>query len=107
VDAPTGADGAVIVDVATTPDAAPVGTCSVASDCAWGEIDHEIRTRADCPCTFGCPDLALDRATVARRQAQYAALCTPGVDGQGHGCPVDDCALPGSISCHGGVCAAP
>src|SRR6185503_5740778 len=29
--------------------------CQTANDCAWGEIDHEILSRADCICLFGCP----------------------------------------------------
>jgi hypothetical protein len=84
----------------------PYDTCSVASDCAWGEIDREIVTAADCPCLFGCPHLALGAETVKRRQDQYKALCTPGKNGKGQTCPIDDCAQPPPLACNGGKCGA-
>lgn len=80
--------------------------CSVANDCTWGEIDHEILSSTDCPCLLGCPYLPLSKTTVDRRTAQYNSLCTPGVDGHGNPCGVDDCAGPPPIVCNGGQCMA-
>jgi hypothetical protein len=85
----------------------PYDTCSVAGDCGWGEIDHEILSPSDCICLFGCPYIPLSKVTVDRRTAQYNMFCTPGKDGQGNPCPVDDCAGPGPIACKAGHCAAP
>lgn len=81
--------------------------CQQASDCAWGEISHEILTKADCMCLFGCPYLPQNRDTVERRRAQYNALCTPGRDGQGMPCPIDDCIDMPDLSCLNGICARP
>ena len=81
--------------------------CENASDCAWGEINHEILTKADCVCLFGCPYLPQSRTTVERRRAQYTALCTPGQNGQGMPCPIDDCIEMPSLSCVNGACARP
>jgi len=80
--------------------------CVTASDCGFGEIDHEILTPVDCPCLFGCPFIPLSQITVDRRNTQYKQLCTPGVDGQGNGCGIDDCAGPGPAACLNGHCAA-
>lgn len=88
-------------------DSAANNSCNAATECAWGEIDHEILTRADCPCLAGCPGIALSRATVERRQRQYSALCTPGVDGMGRPCGVDDCIPPPPLECRAGVCLPP
>jgi hypothetical protein len=84
----------------------PYDACAASTDCAWGEIDHEILTPSDCICLFGCPTLPLSQTTVARRNAQYAQLCTPDKDGKGNPCPIDDCAGPGPIACKAGHCAA-
>jgi hypothetical protein len=84
----------------------PYDTCTVSTDCAWGEIDHEILTHSDCVCLFGCPYIPLSQTTVSRRNAQYAQLCTPDKDGQGNPCPIDDCAGPGPIACKAGHCVA-
>jgi hypothetical protein len=81
--------------------------CQQASDCAWGEISHEILSKADCVCLFGCPYLPQNRTTVERRRAQYNALCTPGQNGQGMPCPVDDCIDMPDLSCVNSVCARP
>jgi hypothetical protein len=85
-------------------DSGPPGVCSIASECAWGEIDHEILSPSDCPCLFGCPFLPLAKTTVDRRLAQYAAFCTPGHDGHGNPCEVDDCAGSGPVFCVEGTC---
>jgi hypothetical protein len=82
-------------------------TCAVATDCGWGEIDHEIVTSSDCICLFGCPFIPLNVDTVNRRTQQYNSLCTPGIDGQGNPCAVDDCAGPGPAACNAGHCGAP
>ena len=84
----------------------PYDTCAAPTDCAWGEIDHEISSSSDCVCLFGCPHLPLSKATVDRRTAQYNAVCTPGTDGKGNPCPVDDCAAPPKLDCQAGKCAA-
>ena len=80
--------------------------CVTATDCAWGEIGHEILSSSDCVCLFGCPSIPLSKTTVERRMMQYDALCTPGKDGMGNPCPVDDCAGPGPIACNNGHCGA-
>ena len=79
--------------------------CVVATDCVWGEISYEIRTRSDCMCLLGCPSTPLNRVTVERRRAQYSAVCDPRFDGAGHPCPVDDCVGPPPLACRSGVCA--
>jgi hypothetical protein len=85
-------------------DAPVTGICTSSTDCGWTEIDHEILTATDCPCLFGCPSIVTDVMTVMRRKAQYDAFCTPGRDGMGRGCPVDDCAGPPTPVCRAGVC---
>lgn len=92
-------------DTGPTIDAGPDNACTMASDCAWGEIDHEITQRSDCICLFGCPSIPQNRATVERRQAQYRMHCDPRVDGMGDPCPVDDCIAPPPLSCTAGACA--
>jgi hypothetical protein len=84
----------------------PYDTCSAPTDCAWGEINHEILSSSDCLCLFGCPSLPLSKTTFDRRNAQYKSLCTPGKDGKGNQCPVDDCAGPPEIACKNGKCVA-
>lgn len=81
-------------------------SCSVDADCGFGEIDHEILRRADCPCTYGCPYLPLNRDAIERRQSQYDALCDPRFNGNGEGCGVDDCAAPPAPACVAGRCTA-
>ena len=76
------------------------------SECAWGEIDHEILTRKDCTCLYGCPYIPLSKETVERRAQQHAALCNPREDGDGKLCGVDDCATPGALACNAGACEA-
>ena len=90
----------------TVTGSGPYDTCTAASDCAWGEIDHEILSPSDCPCILGCPYLPLSKTTVERRNAQYMALCKPNVDGHGNPCPVDDCVTPPALACSGGKCVA-
>ena len=85
----------------------PYDACVTAADCAWGEIDHEILQASDCPCVYGCPHIPLSKETVDRRNMQYQALCTPGMDGNGNNCGVDDCAVPPPIQCTNGKCVAP
>jgi hypothetical protein len=80
-------------------------SCKLSSDCAWGEIGHEIAKRTDCMCLFGCPGLIQNATTVARRRAQYTAICDPAVDGQGRPCPIDDCMMPPPLACVAGQCA--
>jgi hypothetical protein len=87
-----------------TVDAGSTTSCSVQSDCAWGEINHEILTAADCPCLYGCPYVLLNQTTVARRSLQYSALCSPGHDGQGRPCGIDDCIMPPTLLCIQGEC---
>jgi hypothetical protein len=91
-----------------TPDAGSVDTesCRVDTDCGFGEIDHEILRRADCPCLYGCPYLPLNTASIERRQSQYDALCEPSRNGMGQGCGIDDCASPPPAACVAGKCAA-
>lgn len=88
------------------PPAEPYDACDAPTDCAWGEIPHEILSSSDCVCLFGCPYIPLSKATVDRRSAQYKALCKPNVDGQGHPCGIDDCASPPSITCVNHTCVA-
>jgi hypothetical protein len=88
------------------PSAGPYDTCSAPSDCAWGEIPHEIASPADCMCLFGCTHLPQSQATSARRAAQYKAYCDPGKDGAGRPCAVDDCVGPPPITCLAGRCSA-
>jgi hypothetical protein len=90
--------------VVTGLDAGLDDSCTVAADCAWGEITHEILSAADCPCLLGCPTLPESKTVVERRKAQYDALCTPGKDGKGALCPVDDCAYPPALACQAGHC---
>jgi hypothetical protein len=85
-------------------DAGSPTSCNLQSDCAWGEIDHEILVPADCPCLYGCPYVRLNRTTVERRKLQYAALCNPAYDGQGRSCGIDDCILPPVLLCVQGEC---
>ena len=94
-------------DLRPPVDAGPPNACATASDCTFGEIDHEILSRADCICLFGCPFIAESKTTAARRMAQYQALCTPGRDATGNPCPIDDCALPPTLMCVNGGCVAP
>jgi hypothetical protein len=82
-------------------------TCTVAADCAWGEIAKDILVATDCPCLLGCPSLIQNKTTIDRRAAQYKALCHPGTNGQGNPCPIDDCIMPPPLSCNGGVCVGP
>jgi hypothetical protein len=91
-----------------TPDAGSVNTegCTVDADCGFGEIDHEILRRADCPCLYGCPYLPLNTVSIERRQSQYDALCEPSQNGMGQGCGIDDCARPPPAACVAGMCAA-
>ena len=116
----TGGDGEQTIDAMAPPPIDAVGTppidamgtgdagaCEVAADCQWGEIDHEILTKEDCICLFGCPYLALSKTTVERRLTQYAALCNPNEDGQGNLCPIDDCAQPPILMCTDKTCVAP
>jgi len=83
--------GAAFVACKTEPVPEPEPTpdsesCSVSSDCVFGEIDHEIRRGTDCLCLYGCPYLPLNRASIERRQSQYDELCNPGEDGNGNSC---------------------
>lgn len=87
-------------------DAGPPLMCSVASDCTRSEIDHEIRSSADCICLVGCPFVIMNVTTANRRMAQYQARCTPGRDAQGQPCPIDDCVLPPPLDCVGELCVS-
>ena len=78
--------------------------CKVDADCTWGEIGHEITKPADCMCLLGCPGLPQNKTTESRRSAQYHRFCKPNQDGQGHSCPIDDCAPPPPIKCVRGAC---
>ncbi|MFO0742517.1 MAG: hypothetical protein U0270_41975 [Labilithrix sp.] len=84
-----------------------VTACKVKSDCAWGEIDREILTAADCKCLMGCPHIPFNKATIERRRGQYDRLCDPRKNGKGDPCPVDDCAPPDEIDCVAGTCRTP
>jgi len=78
--------------------------CETDADCAWGEIPHEILAPADCICLYGCPYLALNTTTIARRQAQSAALCDPRRGGNGELCGIDDCISLPPARCIAGQC---
>jgi hypothetical protein len=84
----------------------PYNACTIDSDCAWGEIEHEIRSKKDCVCLYGCPYIPLSKQTVDRRVAQHAQFCSARVDGNGDPCGIDDCAEPGAVVCNQGVCEA-
>ena len=99
-DASPGAGEASLLDVGSTT------SCTQASDCAWGEIGHEILAAADCICLYGCPYLAMNQTTAQRRRAEYDALCNPRISGNGQPCGIDDCAMPPAIECVDGVCKA-
>jgi hypothetical protein len=107
VSSDAGGSSSGAVDAGT--DAAPIDTtgCALATDCGFGEIDHEIQSASDCVCLFGCPYIPLNKTTIDRRNAQYKTHCTPGKDGNGQPCPVDDCASPPQPVCKAGKCAAP
>jgi hypothetical protein len=81
-------------------------SCEVDADCGFGEIDHEVYRRADCPCLYGCPYLPLSSATIARRQRQYDMICDPRTNGAGEGCGIDDCNAPPEPACIAGRCTA-
>jgi hypothetical protein len=81
--------------------------CSQASDCGFGEIDHEILEKSDCLCLLGCAGYPLNIQTIARRAAQYTSLCDFSMDGSGRPCPIDECIRPPPALCNNGVCAAP
>jgi len=85
---------------------APYNGCKVDSDCAWGEIEHEILERKDCVCLYGCPYIPLSKQTVERRAGQHARLCEARQDGHGDPCGIDDCAEPPPLVCDAGVCGA-
>jgi hypothetical protein len=80
--------------------------CETASDCGYGEIDHEIVQKSDCLCLFGCPYIPLNKATIERRKASYAKLCDPTKDSQGKPCPIDDCVPLEAVVCDDHVCRA-
>ena len=101
-----GATGTSTSTSTTSTSSGPYDECATAADCAWTEIDHEIGTPLDCPCLYGCPYIPLAKESVDRRAAQYQALCTPGQDGSGKMCGIDDCASPGMLACATGHCAA-
>ena len=90
--------------VPSEADAGAASACVTPSDCQWGEIDHEILSRADCICLIGCPSIPQNRTTVTRRLQQFGALCDSRVNGQGQPCPVDDCATPPALLCVEGTC---
>jgi hypothetical protein len=79
-------------------------TCLTNDDCTWGEISKEILSATDCICLYGCPYLPQTKVTATRRGDQYKALCDPRTNGKGQPCGIDDCALPGPISCINGTC---
>lgn len=91
---------------AQPPVSGPYDACKTAADCGWGEINAEITKAEDCICLMGCAFLPLSKDTIARRQAQYDALCTPNKDGKGNPCPVDDCVGPPPIDCIDNRCVA-
>jgi hypothetical protein len=78
--------------------------CTTTADCELGEIDHEIRSRADCNCLYGCVYLPLNKQTVARRKQQHQSLCDPERNEQGEPCGIDDCAVPPQPTCVAGLC---
>src|SRR4051794_36251300 len=69
------ADAVTLADVPTDT-GSPI-VCVTATDCTWSEIAQEINSPADCTCLFGCPTIAMNVTTAARRQAQYRMYCTP------------------------------
>jgi hypothetical protein len=79
-------------------------SCSMDSDCGFGEIDHEILSKSDCPCLLGCPYIPQNQETLERRRTQYTALCEPGKNGQGMPCPIDDCVQMPDGVCDDGTC---
>ena len=104
----SGCQGSLVhTDAAVTSDAADPSTlvCAAASDCTRTEIDHEILTVADCPCLYGCAFQIVNVTTANRRMAAYQARCTPGKDGHGNACGVDDCIDPPTPACINQVCA--
>ena len=82
------------------------GACTVDDDCTLGEIEIEITKASDCMCLYGCVYLPETKLTAARRMQQYQKFCKPDVDGQGQACGIDDCAVPGGVSCVAGSCQA-
>ena len=80
--------------------------CETASDCGYGEIEHEIVSKADCVCLYGCPYLPLNQATIERRKTSHAKLCDPRTDGKGQLCGVDDCVPLTAAMCVDHVCRA-
>ncbi len=84
----------------------PFDSCTLDTDCSFGEIGGEIDELEDCPCLYGCPYLPLDKATIERRQSQYEAVCDPGQNGNGDDCGVDDCAPAPRPACIAGKCTA-
>jgi hypothetical protein len=78
--------------------------CAADTDCAFGEIDHEIVSKSDCPCLFGCETRAQNVKTRTRRTSQYKMLCEPGKDGSGERCPADDCVSGMKEMCDQGHC---
>jgi hypothetical protein len=80
--------------------------CTTADDCAWGELGRDILGPKDCPCLYGCPSRALNKATIERRNLQYKANCRPGFNGDGVRCPIDDCIMPPPLSCTNNTCLA-
>jgi hypothetical protein len=104
-DAPVADGGGT--DGGAPTDAGPADYCEMPSDCVWGEIDEDIQTATDCPCLLGCPTHVMSMTTRDRRQAQYDALCTPGMDGMGNPCPVDDCIKPPALDCVANRCVVP
>lgn len=99
-------EDAGVTSGASSSSGGPYDTCTAPTDCAWGEIGHEILSSSDCQCLFGCPHIPLSKTTFDRREMQYKSLCTPGKDGKGNQCPIDDCALPPQIDCKDGKCVA-
>ncbi len=79
-------------------------SCQTATDCGWGEIDHEILESTDCICLLGCPYLPLSQDAIDRRLEQYQNLCNPQVDGAGNPCPIDECMMPPDPTCVDNVC---
>jgi hypothetical protein len=105
----SGATGGMLVTGGTVATGGSGGgwttSCVTATDCVWGEIDHEILQSTDCTCLFGCPSLIQNVATRDRRQTEYSVVCTPGYDGQGNPCPIDDCMMPPPLECVAGECS--
>lgn len=86
--------------------AASADACTVDDDCTLGEIEIEITKASDCMCLYGCVYWPETKLTAARRMQQYQKFCKPDVDGQGEACGIDDCAVPGGVSCVAGSCQA-